>query len=388
MKYFDIAILGAGASGCMCALQTDERQSVVLIDKASYPAKKLMATGNGKCNLSNAQIEPNEEFYNHDLEGFFSRFDVPATLEYFSDNGLVFYNDEEGRIYPFSDSAKSVIDVICNALAKKKNVTLAMNEEILNVSKEDDVFIVKTSGETYCVKKLVCALGGKASESVIQSFNIKHRNFVPSLCALKTQNTKLLSGCKVSPVHIFAYSPNGNLYNQQFGELLFKDSGLSGICAFNLSSEFARRGCYEGKLVVDLVPEIEKEELIDVLMRRRELDLPISKFFEGFLANPIAYYILNKCKFNESASSTSLTEGQLEMMIDHMKALEFIVQGNYDNNQIYSGGVLLSALDDNLQAKELDNLYFCGEACDVDGICGGFNLQWAWTSGYIVGKSL
>lgn len=387
MKKFDIAILGAGASGCMCALQTNKTNSVVLIDKASIPAKKLQATGNGRCNLTNIKVTPSREFYNQDIDSFFKRHSQSDTLDFFSSLGLVYYADDEGRVYPYSNYAKSLIDVIGNAIYQKKNISLAMSEEILNVEKEGDFFIVSTDHEKYQVKKVVVALGGKANQSIIDSFSIKHRAFIPSLCSLKTQNTKLLSGTRISPVKVAAWKGN-NLLREEIGEILFKDSGLSGIAIFNLSSVFARKGEFAGTITVDLTPNHSQAELLSILNERRKLSLPISKFFEGFLPNPIAYYILNKCKFDETKPCLSLTNKQIEQFASLIKKLEFEVKDCYDNNQIYSGGVLFSALDDNLQSKQVKNLYFTGEGVNIDGICGGFNLQWAWTSGYIVGKSL
>lgn len=387
MKKYDIAILGAGASGCMCALQTNEKNSVVLIDKTSLPAKKLQATGNGRCNLTNSKITPSINFYNQDIDRFFKRHSQSDTLDFFSSLGLVHYADEEGRIYPFSGYAKSLIDTIGNALSQKKNISLAMGEEILSVEKDGEFFIITTSLNTYQVKKVVVALGGKANEGIIDAFNIKHRDFIPSLCALKTQNTKLLSGTRISPVKATALYNNKKIAEER-GEVLFKDSGLSGIAIFNLSSAFARKGKFEGNIALDLTPDLSKEQLFKLLKERKTLPLPISKFFEGFLPNPVAYFILNKCKFDENKLCKELTDKQLLQMVDLIKNLVFEVKDCYDNNQVFSGGVLLSSLDDNLQSKQVQNLYFTGEGVDVDGICGGFNLQWAWTSGYIVGKSL
>ena len=388
MKQFDIAILGAGASGCMCALQCDENKSVVMIDKVSVPAKKLQATGNGRCNLTNEQISPNDWFYNEDIEQYFSRFDQNDTLDFFAANGLVFYADEEGRVYPFSNYAKSVIDVIGNTLAKHKNITYQLGQEIVSLKKENELFVIETDKDVLHAKKVVVALGSKASQTIIETFGIQHKKFIPSLCAIKTQNTKLLSGTKVFPARVDAYTVGGTHLGGEVGEILFKDSGLSGIATFNLSALFARQGAFEGTITLDIAPEIEKEELFDTLCQRRKLALPISKFFEGMFANPVAYFILNKCKLDETQPCSSLTDKQIEQFASLIKRLEFEVKDCYDNNQIYAGGVLLEHLDENLQSKKVPNLYFCGEACNVDGVCGGYNLQWAWTSGYIAGRGL
>lgn len=388
MKHFDIVILGAGASGCMCALTAStSRKNILLIDKANKAGKKLMATGNGRCNLSNNNISPSERYFNQNIDKFINRFDNKASIEYFKKLGLITYSDDEGRIYPFSNSAKSVIDVINNELANHDNITLSLENEIEKVEKNDKYFIIYTLKGQFSCDKLVIASGGKSAENLIKEFKISAKPFVPSLVALKTQNTRSLENVRISNVKVEGVCKSKS-YSEN-GEILFKDSGISGIVAFNLSTLFARENNFNGKINIDLMPSVKNYDLVKLLQERRKLNVKIKNFFDGLFISQVGYYILNNAKVkDEDRPCSTLTDSEIKKFANLIKNITLEVKGHYDNNQVYSGGVLLNSLTENLENRQIKNLYFCGEVCDVDGVCGGYNLQWAWTSGHIVGESL
>ena len=383
MKYFKVIILGCGASGAMCAVQAKE-SDLAVIDMGSKPVKKLMVTGNGRCNLTNLDTN-GATHYNKDITNYLQRVSVEDTLKLFAGLGLEYYADEETRVYPISDTAKSVIDVLTNKLQKKK-VSLFLEHKVLDISKTSDGFEVKTEQETFACKKLVIATGGNTL-SLLENLGIASFQTMPSLCALKANVSRNLNGQKVSRVHVTALDKHGNQFSQK-GEVLFREGGLSGIVMFNASSFFARNKSFEGEVVIDLLPELSHEQLFEKLMQRTLLDVPVNKFFEGMLANAVAYEVLNRCKLEEEKSSKLLTKKELLMFVNTMKYFNFSVSGYFENNQVFSGGISLENLDENLQSKTIKNLYFCGEVCDIDGLCGGYNLQWAWTSGAIVGRNL
>jgi predicted flavoprotein YhiN len=172
------------------------------------------------------------------------------------------------------------------------------------------------------------------------------------------------------------------------GEVLFKDSGLSGIVSFNLSTLFSRQHNFTGNISIDLLPNISTDDLKEMLIRRKALNLPMHKYFVGLFQNQVSDEILRQSKLNTNKISNSLSVGDIDTLATTIKSLSFNVDGYYDNNQVYSGGVSLTDLTDELQHKNIPNLYITGELCDVDGECGGYNLQWAWTSGHIVGENL
>ena len=173
------------------------------------------------------------------------------------------------------------------------------------------------------------------------------------------------------------------------GEVLFKDSGLSGIVIFDVSTLFARTGMFEGEISIDLMRKMPMEELLRLLENRKKIvDSVVNKFFIGMFQNAVANEILKQSKINTNIKTKDLTKSDIERLARTIKNLKFKISGAYDNNQVFSGGVPLSDLTDNLEHKKIKNLYFIGEICDVDGECGGYNLQWAWTSGKIVGDLL
>ena len=385
MKKFDIIILGAGASGCMCALQAPQNKKVALIDKNTKIGKKILVTGNGRCNITNKVIFKSNAFYNQNIDNFLSKFDNFATLKYFKALGLETYFDDEGRSYPLSNTAKSVTDIIENNL-KKSNVDIFLEHEILEIKRCGNNFLIAANKDQFECQKLIVAMGGNTTTEFCKKENIKIKDFCPSLVALKTQSTKNLANTRLSNVLITA-KHNGKTY-QEKGEVLFKESGLSGIAIFNSSSIFARDNDFSGEIAIDLLPNLSQKEVIKLLSERKKLNEKISNLFVGMFANPVGYELLNRVKLDENRSICSLTESEIEKFANLIKSLTFSVKGCYDNNQVFAGGVCFDELTENFESKKIQNLYFCGEVCDVDGLCGGYNLQWAWTSGYIVAKAL
>ncbi len=379
MLSFDTIIIGGGASGCMCALATNNK-NIAIIDKDNKIAKKLLVTGNGRCNLTNTNM--NSTYFNRDISSFLDKFDYHRTIEFFSDLGLVTFNDEQGRLYPISNSAKSVVSVIENALTKK-SIRTFLDNTVIKIEKNDHKFIVHTDKNQFICNNLVIATG---KNDLLDNLKIEYKNFTPSLCALKTNSTKLLTNIRLRDVKVTGCI-NGK-YMSDVGEVLFKDSGLSGIAIFDISSLFAREGKFDGKVIIDMLPKEDNESLIKMLHKRKALNCQTRQFFDGMFVKEVAYEIFNRCKIDENKLSTLLTDQEIENFAYIIKNLDYTVKGYYPNNQVFSGGVRLSDLDENLQHKRIKNLYFCGEVCDVDGQCGGYNLQWAWTSGYIVGSNV
>ena len=382
MKFFDIIILGSGASGCMACMNADSNKQIAIIDKANKLAKKLLVTGNGRCNLTNNNVL--SEKYNQNIDSFLTKFNQHDTLKFFSEIGLETYFDEEGRAYPLSNSAKSVLNVIENYISSKKNVTTMLDQTILKIERKEKTFVVQTDKETYECLKLVYALGGNSH--LIDNLGIEKTECYPSLVSLKTNSSKFLSGVRVSNVKVTAKINNAT--KSDIGEILFKDGGISGICIFNISTLFARSKTTKGKIEIDLLPNMNKNEVYNLLSKRRNINTTINNFFEGLFVSQIGYEILNRIKLDETKMCKILSDKDVQKMTDIIKCLDYDVNGLLDNNQVFSGGIALSSLDENLQCKKIKNLYFTGEACDVDGECGGFNLQWAWTSGKIVGDAL
>ena len=379
MKNFDGIILGCGAAGAMCAISSKVK-SLAVIDVATRPAKKLLVTGNGRCNLTNTNV--NSSFYNTNIDRYLKRFDNKQTLRFFNSLGLETYADDEGRVYPISNSAKSVVDVISQKL---NDENLFLGQKIVSVRKEKEFFVVETDKEVFKAKKLVVTTGGN-SFSLLGNLGVKYAKFTPSLVSLKAKNTRELNGIKLSDVKVTATNKFGSVI--EIGEVLFKEEGLSGIVIFNISTLFARNNDFSGSVSIDLLPKLSKKEIFEWLIERKKLDVFGDKFFVGMFQNAVANEIFKQAKINTNKNVKEFSDQEIDGMVNIIKNLHFEVFGCYENNQVFSGGVRLDDLTENLESKQIKNLFFCGEIVNVDGVCGGYNLQWAWTSGHIVGESL
>lgn len=384
MENFDVIVVGAGASGCISSIFAKEKyENVLIIDKQNKLAKKILVTGNGRCNLSNINV--NSKCYNQNIDKYLNEFNVKDTLAFFNKIGLEYYSDDEGRIYPISNSAKSVVDVLTNKI-EQLGIKYNLNTEVKNISKTKNKYIIETTDEVFSANKVIVATGGNSLTNIILNLGIKIKNFTPSLVSLKINSSKNLANVRLSNVSVKLITDNQNTY-QENGEILFRENGISGICIFNLSAYLSRYQNFNGELVIDLLPFKSKNEIIDLLSERRQLNIPINKFFDGMFVKQIGFEILNRAKINEERLSNKLSDNEIKELSTIIKNLNFKVKGFLDNNQVYSGGISLSDLTLNLESKH-KGLFFCGEICDVDGLCGGYNLQWAWTSGAIVGKNI
>lgn len=380
MKFYNTIILGCGASGCMCALNI-KNQKVAMLEISSKPFKKILATGNGRCNITNAHLH--KYCYNQDLSKFFAKVDQTKTLKFFEELGLECYMDDEGRYYPMSNMAKSVQDVVLRKLEDK--VDFYTMQQIVNIEKNEGAFIITTKDNAFKCINLVVATGSK-NEDLLSILNVKYKPFIPSLVALKCEDVKDLNGVRLTNAKVSVKV--GNICYSEIGEVLYKDAGLSGIVIFNISSLFARSGKFSGEINIDLLPNISVEQLKKKIGDRKKLNVGLDKIFIGMFANSLANEIFRQAKVNTNINSTKISDDTINALVYAIKNLKYKVCGCYDNNQVYSGGVELKDLNENLMYKEIPNLYFVGEVCDVDGMCGGYNLQWAWTSGKIVGENL
>ena len=379
-EVFDVIILGAGASGMMCA-STIKRKKVAVVDQAKNAAKKIMVTGNGRCNLGNNSIS--SKFYNRNIDSFLKQFSEIETAKFFSDLGLVTYVDDEGRIYPISNSAKSVMDILEYGARK---ASFFLGERIKNIKREGTSFVVNLETKIITSPKIVVATGG-GSDEILKMLKVPYKEFVPSLVSLKSKQTRDLNGTRVSNVLVKATNAFGKTRSEK-GEVLFRENGLSGIVIFNLSTLYARSGRFEGKVEIDLLPDLSEQTLKDILRKRKSLEARLDKFFVGMFANSVANEIFKQSKLNTNAPCATLKENEILILANTIKNMQFNVCGALDNNQVFSGGVPLEDLDENLMHKNLQGVYFVGEICDVDGVCGGYNVQWAWTSGHIVGEEI
>lgn len=411
MHKFEVCIVGGGASGSMLAVLLAQKGiKVCVIDSFDAPAKKLLVTGNGKCNITNKNMS--SDFYNQNIDVYLNEFGYKQAMETFARFGLDIYADEMGRCYPISNTAKTVQFVFQNQFNKlgieyvSANVTdikKIARDKLDNACCEpdkicqnvgfDDVcnnyfFEVEAVDKKIYADKLALACGiNDFSKHVCEKFNVNIIKTCHSLVALKTkQNTKKLDGKRISNVSVTATCAGESA--TEVGELLFKDAGLSGICIFNLSALFAKNKTFDGKISINLLKNWSKKQIIEKINKKLSIFDYVHEALESMFFKELAMEILKRSEIKSDMLSKNLSNQQIEKIVLNITNLEFDVCGAYQNHQVISGGVDLRCLTQNLESCQNKNLYFCGEICDVDAVCGGYNLQWAWTSAYIVSQAI
>lgn len=395
-----IGIIGAGASGMTAALAAAENPNVqvVLFERQARVGKKLLATGNGRCNLSNAYVAP--EHYHGDQPAFcrsaLSCFGVEDTLWWFSSLGLCTVTEESGRIYPYSDQANSVVDVLRLAL-DKPNITLQLGSEVDKIRVIDGQFHVFCGETTVICQKLIVACGGLAGTKLggsmagyklLGKLGHKSTRLRPNLVQLQS-DWPLLASLKGVRANCDArIVRDGKLFAQSSGELQFTEKGLSGPVIFEISRDVC---AVPGNWVccLDFLPQWSEKQLLTELNKRKQRNYTIDELLTGILHNRLGRVLTKASGIKGVDSCGALTEQELLSVCRSVKFFEIKLTEpmGMDSAQVTAGGVLTEQFDPNtMESRLIPGLYACGEVLDIDGDCGGFNLQWAWSSGYVAGS--
>ncbi len=385
----NVAIIGGGASGLVSAIFSKTSGcNTVIFEKNARVGKKILQTGNGRCNLSNENIS--EEFYHGGETEFIktalSDFPKEKTLEFFKNIGLLTISDG-GRIYPISLSATSVLDVLrfkCEDLG----VIIKTDCTVKTLTKNGNGFLV--NGE-YFDAVIVCT-GGKASPSsgsdgeffdAVKNFHTITK-IKPSLVSLKTKGrVKELKGQRVRCMaSLFS---DDVLIKKDYGEVLFTDYGLSGIVIMGLSRDAKCGDIIE----LDLLPKMSEKEAEFLLKTRKEefKNRETKDFLSGIFTNRVSMALLK----DSNVTSKKIGDTDIENLKKTIKKWRFEVvdKMSFKEAQVSAGGVKLSEVNPHtMESKIVRNLFFAGEILDVDGDCGGYNLQWAWTSGALAGMGV
>lgn len=366
-----VAVIGGGAGGLAAAIAAAEGGGAVTIyERGNRVGKKLLKTGNGRCNLTHEGVRA-EDYNCPDFVGaVLGQTGTAELLDFFHGLGLWTVADGEGRIYPRSDTASSVLDVL-RLRCERLGVEECCSREVASLVRRRGVWLLRfADGAEEEAERVIVASGG--GSRLTAALGIPQRPFVPVLCPLKTQLVPIrgLSGLRERCV--VTLERGKKALCTEAGEVLFRDYGLSGIVILNMS-RFAEKG---DVLALDLLPEWEEEALAAALAARRE------RYGEEFLTG------IFQRRLGEALRR--LAQGDTQRLAHCAKRLEVVVEGVADEGhaQVTRGGAAVEAFDPaTLQSLDWEGLYVIGEALDVDGRCGGYNLHWAFASGLAAGRS-
>ncbi|MBQ1264499.1 MAG: aminoacetone oxidase family FAD-binding enzyme [Oscillospiraceae bacterium] len=397
-----VLIIGGGASGMMAALTAakNPENHVTLLERHARVGRKLLATGNGRCNLTNRNLTA-KNYHGKDpafILPALEELSVEQTLAFFRSLGLVTVTEENGKVYPLSDQAGSVVDVLRFAL-DAAGVQVVCSCDVIDVKKKARGYqAAAATGETYFGDKLIIAAGGCAGKKLggthsgyrlLGMLGHSCTELCPSLVQIKTDPTYVRALKGVRADACMTLKQQGHAAAQTVGEVQFTEFGVSGPIAFELSRA-ASTGGKEQTLLLDLFRGGSHEELLELLKEKtvRFAALETEELLTGILQTRLGKTIIRRAGLDGQKPLGDLTQEDLGKVAALVKCFALDVEGvmGMDHAQVTAGGVPTSEFRaDTLESRLALNVYATGEVLDIDGDCGGYNLQWAWSSGYLAG---
>lgn len=402
MKNYDVIVIGGCSSGIVAAINAKRRNPdmrIAILEKLPRIGKKLLATGNGKCNLTN-ETAAVHDYVGKDFAGYaFQKYSPEDIKDFFASLGLLCYTDSCGRVYPESNNASSVVDALRFEL-ERLGIDVYCETPVTEIKHKKDFVI---NGEFVC-EKLIIAAGGKASPSqgsdgsgyaLAKSLGHSITKLYPALVPLcaSPEITRPMKGVRVRNVTLTL--KGDKKIAQTSGEILFTDYGISGIAAMELAAP-AQKYIKDVKCNpfthIDFMPDMSYNELAEYLSNLNKIKgfTNVDNLLTGFLPKAVGIAICKACKLYKSDKLISeLNERDVRKIAEKIKDFPLEVTGakDFKDAQVTSGGIKTDEIDrKTMQSKICRNLYFAGEIIDVDGGCGGFNLQWAWASGMLAGE--
>lgn len=395
-----IAVIGGGASGLIAAISAARcGKKVTVYERCDRVGRKILATGNGRCNYTNIYAdEKNYHGKNPDfIKGAMNKFWVDDARKFFFELGMLTKVETNGKAYPYSLQASAVLDVL-RLEVERLGIEVLSDFEISMVIKKGNKFFLKAyNGKTAEADRVILATGGKASPAlgsngsgylIAKGLGHTVTKTFPALVQVKTETeyVKALKGIKIDANVLYK---KDKIKAKSTGEVLFCDYGLSGPAIFNISRLCAE---YEtGEIILDLLPEIEYNHLLQLLKKRRLSERTLENFFVGMINKKIGMTVMKYAGILPySRRADSISDKEINSLCNALKGFCIKVVGttSWNNAQVTAGGISTDEVDEKtLKSKLCDGLYIVGEILDIDGDCGGYNLQWAWSSGYIAGEN-
>ncbi len=400
------AVIGAGASGIMAAVTAAKYGAeVTLFESSQRVGKKILATGNGKCNLGNLNFSM-EQYYCEDqekLHKMFRVFSVWDAMAFFESIGLMIKN-KNGYLYPYSEQASAVLDVLRMELDRMK-VEVITETRIVGAiyhSEKGEFELQDAQGKNYSFSRVVIACGSPASlkkgegmtgYELSAGFGHDIRPVAPGLVQLESDEsfTKALAGVRCqAKVRLLV---DGEEMASEAGELQFTEYGISGIPVFQFSriAGYALKEGRDVSVMADFFPD-QEDKVFAYMNRLRyetQMDKTLEEYLTGMLHKKINMVMIKQAGLKPDMKAKEAGYRKIAELMENCRSLNIHISGEHgvENAQVCAGGVNIAQVSTELESSMIKGLYFAGEILDVDGKCGGYNLQWAWTSGYIAGRN-
>lgn len=399
----NVAIIGAGPAGAMAAHWAGKKNKVTIFDKNEKLGKKLFLTGKGRCNLTNNRDI--SEYFNYIVRNknfLFSAlysFSNLETINFFENQGVVTKVERGDRVFPKSDKSSDVIKALRKSL-DNPNIKISLNEEVKNIYRENEEFIILTNKGNYKFSKIIIATGGLSYSSTgstgdgyffAKKMGHKVIDLKPALIPilLKGEKYKGLQGLTLKNIMLKCLADK-KVY-EEFGELLFTHDGISGPTALTMSSYINRSN--KINLFLDLKPALSREHLDKRILSdfQKYNNKNLGNALKDLLPKSIIPLVINCANLDETQVVNQITKEERQSLLENMKNLPLVYNGLMDINAaiITSGGIDVKDLNPStMESKIVKGLYFCGEVIDVDALTGGYNLQIAFSTGYLAGTNV
>ena len=381
-----LVIIGGGASGIAAAIYAGricKNTEITILEKNDRIGKKLLRTGNGKCNITNDNASA-DSYFSPIARTALEEFSVQKTKQMLESIGIALRADDAGRNYPYSESAATLLNALLAEL-KGENINIITDFDVKKISKKENRFTIEGNRkiDADCI---ILAAGSPASvknydaDKIFQSIGIKHSRFRPALCPLPSDEPFLKS---LKGVRAKALVRSGE--HTQEGEVQFNEKNISGICIFNL----ARYVDSPGEVIIDFMPEYSEKEITSLLKKKQKSSSEAAEICDGLILRKLAFVLIKKASLKPSQSATQLSEKDIENIAKQIKEFKVKVNAPFDfsASQVCTGGITKEQINpESLEIKNNKGIFVCGEILDVDAPCGGYNLQWAVSSGLNAAK--
>lgn len=401
----EIIVIGGGASGLMAAIAAARNQAqVTILEQLNRVGKKILATGNGRCNLTNIHMNVNHYYGQNPkfIHGAFGQFDVQQTMDFFEFLGIHCKIEGGGKVFPSSDQASSILEVLRYEL-EQLGVEERCEAEVTAIKAKGQGFqVILKGGETLWAHRVIVATGGMASPQLgsrgsgygmLKELGHDLVNPFPALVQLRLKSEILRQLKGVKFIGEATVGIGQQLLRIEGGEILFTDYGISGPPILQLSRR-AGEQLSEGHnpwIRLDLFPQLTTQGLRELIQLRLayQPEKPLDFSFVGLINKRLIPVVLKEAGINPSTQRAGgLREKDLERLLSVLKGWTFEIIGSqpWSHAQVTAGGIDVRQVNPKtLESKKVKGLYLAGELLDIDADCGGFNLQWAWSSGYVAG---